>query len=157
MASPLIGIHAALGEIGISAFFWTFIEMIAPDKKRLRRAKVAAMIGVIFFFMSWIIGGYYYSTDYGTNVKPAIKEGPQPWAHGVMMEAKEHIFLFLPFLGIVVFSLVSLAGERMIKDAKLRKSFLIVTAIVVLIGLAMAVMGYLISSGFRSALEAART
>lgn len=156
MVNPLVGIHAALGEMGVSAFFWTFIEMISPDKKRLRRARVAAMLGVILFFMSWIIGGYYYSTYYGESVKPVIKEGPQPWAHSVMMESKEHIFLFLPFLGIVVFSLVSLAGERMIKDAKLRKSFLIVTGIVILIGLAMAFMGYLISSGFRSALEAGR-
>ena len=102
----LIGTHAILGEIGIAAFLWVFIEMLNPTPNRLKRAKIAAFLGVVFFFASWIIGGYYYVEYYGDLVKPIIKEGPQPWAHLIFTETKEHVFLFLPFLSIFAYTLI---------------------------------------------------
>ncbi|MBI4159254.1 hypothetical protein HY500_03270 [Candidatus Woesearchaeota archaeon] len=154
MVSSLIGIHAALGEIAIFAFIWVFIELLNPSEQRIKRAKKAAVIGVILFFMSWIVGGYYYVNYYGKNVKPIIKEGPVPWAHEIFTETKEHIFLFLPFLSILTLGLIHKSGKALIKDKKTRSSILTLTFLIVLIGLAMAVMGYLISTGARAALEA---
>src|SRR3990167_655172 len=98
MVNSLVGIHAAFGELGIFAFLWAFVELINPTQQRVKRAKIAAMIGVIFFFLSWFVGGFYYVSFYGSNVKPLIKEGPMPWAHSIFTETKEHVFLFLPFL-----------------------------------------------------------
>src|SRR3989344_6181175 len=106
MVHPLIGIHAFLGEAGIIAFLWVFIELLNPVSSGVKRAKLAALLGVIFLFLSWFTGGFYYVKYYGTNVKPIIKEGPQPWAHGIFMETKEHIFLFLPFLSLLTYSLI---------------------------------------------------
>ncbi len=156
MVNSLIGIHAILGELGIVAFLWVFVEMLNSTPSCLRRAKLAAFLGVIFFFASWIVGGYYYSTDYGSIVKPVIKEGPQPWAHLVFTEAKEHIFLFLPFLSIFAYALIrkyqsSLSGD---KNPSVKKAILILCIAILIIGAMMAVMGYLISSGYRVALEA---
>ncbi len=156
MVNSLIGVHAIFGELGIVAFLWVFIEMLKPTPSRLRRAKKVAFLGVIFFFASWIVGGYYYVTDYGALVKPIIKEGPQPWAHLVFTESKEHIFLFLPFLSIFVYALIRkyqspLRGD---KDSVVKKAILILCISILVIGVMMAVMGYLISSGYRVALEA---
>ncbi len=156
MVNSLIGIHAILGELGIASFLWVFIEMLNPMPSRLKRAKLVALLGVVFFFASWIIGGYYYATDYGTLVKPIIKEGPQPWAHLVFTEAKEHIFLFLPFLSIFAYALIRkyqapLNGD---KNPVVKKAILILCIAILVIGAMMAVMGYIISSGYRVALEA---
>src|SRR3989344_6307900 len=119
MANPLIGLHAFFGELGIVSFLWVFLETLNPERHRIKRAKIAALVGVVFLFASWIIGGYYYVAYYGPNVKPVIKEGPEPWAHGIFMEAKEHIFLFLPFLSLLTFSLVRNYGSNLKKNKKI--------------------------------------
>lgn len=151
MVHPLVGVHAVLGEIGIFAFMWVFVELLNPTTQRLKRARIVAMLGVTFFLLSWIAGGIYYTEFYGPVVKPIIKEGPQPWAHNVVMEAKEHIFLFLPFLAIVNYLLIK---NLKTQDNKKRKAILMLTALIIALGLLMALMGYLIATGLRSALEA---
>jgi hypothetical protein len=152
MSTILIGLHAGIGEIGALAFLWVFVEMLNPDVRRVVRAKVAAIIGTIALFASWLVGGYYYVTYYGSNVKPAIKEGPLPWAHLVMTETKEHVFLFLPFLALLVLGLI-LAHKKELAKGNRMKSILALSLLVFLISMAMAGMGYLISSGYRSAIE----
>ena len=148
MVSLLVGLHAGLGEIGIFAFLWVLVEIINPDEKRIKRAKIVALIGTIFLFLSWTIGGFYYVNYYGENVKPLIKEGPKPWSHNIIMETKEHVFLFLPFLAILI-----TAGLFNYSD-KIKIGLIVLTILIILIGLTMAGMGYLISSGARAAMEA---
>ncbi len=154
MAHPLIGIHAFLGELGLASFLWVFIEILDPNHSRIKRAKIASLVGAIFLFLSWFVGGYYYVEYYGDNVKPIIKEGPQPWAHGIFTEAKEHIFLFLPFLAFTTFILIRNYSHKIEKNKKIKKSILWLCAVILILGALMALMGYLISSGARSALEA---
>lgn len=149
MVDILIGIHAALGEFSILAALWVFVEMLSPTEERLRRAKKAAIFVCIFLLASWMVGGFYYTTIYGSQVKPVIKEGPQPWAHAIFMETKEHVFLFLPFLS---FFLLSLMRNASIKP-KEKYPILAVSGMIVLIGLSMIGMGYIISTGMRAALE----
>ena len=152
MVHPLVGIHAALGELGIFAFLWVLVELINPTNTRIKRAKIAAILGVIFIFSSWLAGGYYYLNYYGDNVKPLIKEGPNPWAHLIFTETKEHIFLFIPLLSILVLGLIY--KNNLLKNNSARKSIIIISALIVLLGLTMAAMGYIISTGARAALEA---
>ena len=154
MVSSLIAIHAFLGEAGILAFIWVFVELLNPSKERINRAKFAALLGTIFFLLSWLSGGYYYVQDYGINVKPVIKEGPQPWAHSIFMEIKEHIFIFLPFLAILTLSIIKKYDKELLKNKNARKAILSLCAIIIVIGALMAGMGYLISTGYRTALEA---
>ncbi|MEK6836416.1 MAG: hypothetical protein AABX94_01975 [Nanoarchaeota archaeon] len=154
MVSSLIAIHAFLGEAGIIAFIWVFIELLNPSKERVNRAKFAALLGTIFFLLSWLSGGYYYVQDYGVNVKPVIKEGPQPWAHSIFTETKEHVFLFLPFLAILTLSILKKYDKDLLKNNNTKKAILYLCIIIVIIGALMAGMGYLISTGYRTALEA---
>lgn len=149
----LIGLHAGLGEIGALASLWVLVELLNTSEASLRRARIAALIAVIFFVGSWFVGGFNYLNDYATVVKPLIKSGPLSWAHLVMTETKEHVFLFLPFLAIIEWSLLAKYKNEIINDENMRKTALYIAFLTVLLSLAMVGMGVLISTGFRAALE----
>ena len=153
VVNPLIGVHVGLGEVGALAFLWVAAEFINPTDERVKRAAKVALAGVALLFLSWLVGGYYYLTVYGTAVKPLIKAGPEPWAHAVMMETKEHVFLFIPFLAMLAWSIVAGAGARAITDRDIRFAVIVLAVLVVLMSFAMAGMGYFISGGFRTALQ----
>jgi len=90
---------------------------------------------------------------YGSTVKPFIKEGPYPWAHKVVMETKEHVFLFLPFLGLLAWGLMQRRGSWMANDGCARVAAMYAVGSVAVIAASMALFGFLVSSGFRAALE----
>ncbi|HLC55928.1 MAG TPA: hypothetical protein VJJ23_01705 [Candidatus Nanoarchaeia archaeon] len=154
MVSLLIGAHAFLGELAGIGFLWILIELLNPTIERINRAKIISLIAVILFLSSWLIGGYYYVNTYGANVKPIIKEGPEPWAHSVIMETKEHIFLFLPFLAIFASAVLWKNDKVIQKDNKLRIAVILLSGLIFLLAFAIGAMGYLISSGARAGLEA---
>jgi len=154
MTDALIGIHAFLGEFGIFAFLWVFVELLNPTPDRVKRAKIAALIGLLLIITAWFIGGYYYVNTYSPDVKPVIKSGETPWAHSIVMETKEHIFLFLPFLALFTFGLIKKYKDKLVEDTKAKIPILLMSGLIVLIGASMALMGYLISSSFRGVLEA---
>jgi hypothetical protein len=151
---PLVGLHAVLGEAGALAFLWVLVELLNPSESRLRRARLAALLGVLFLIGSWVVGGFYYVTEYGAAVKPIIKSGPIPWAHSVITETKEHVFLFLPFLAILAWGLLMRFRDECMRNRNVRIAAVLVSALIVLLAFAMAGMGFIISSGFRAALEA---
>ncbi len=155
MVQPLlVGIHVAMGELGIFAFLWLLVELLNPTKERIKRAKIAAILGTILLFGAWVLGGFYYVNYYGSQVKPVIKEGPMPWAHAIFMETKEHVFLFLPFLSILTTGIIIKNKRELLNDKKIKLSVLLLSGLIILIGLSIAGMGYLISTGARTALEA---
>jgi glycopeptide antibiotics resistance protein len=96
-----------------------FNRAFNPSPERIKRAKLVALIGVVFLFLSWFTGGYYYVNIYGNNVKPLIKEGPFPWAHSIVTETKEHVFLFLPFLAILNYAAIKKYEKELVNDKKL--------------------------------------
>lgn len=149
----LIGTHAAIGEAGSILFLWALIELLNPTEARIKRAKSVILWGAILLFAAWVVGGYYYVQFYGANVKPIIKAGPQAWAHGIITETKEHVFLFLPFLALLALGVIKKKGSELIADSGTRKALIALCALIVIVGFAMATMGFIISSGFRSALE----
>ena len=141
----LIGLHLGFAIIGIDAFFWVAGEIIAKANHALRM-KLASLIGVAAFAASWLFGGYYYVVYYGSQVKPIIKSGLAPWAHLIVMEAKEHIFLFILPLAITVTLAAFLSKEDFIG---LRRSVLLVTILILSLGLAIGIMGFIISAAAR--------
>lgn len=149
----LIALHAVLGEFGALAFLWVFVELLNPSESRLQRARIAAFLGVIFLIASWFFGGFHYLTEYGAVVKPIIKAGPIPWAHSVITETKEHVFLFLPFLAILELGLLRRYKDEFMQNTNFKIAALLVALLIVLLAFAMAGMGFIISSGFRAALE----
>ncbi len=154
MVQPLlVGLHAALGELGVFAFLWLLVELLNPTKERIKRAKVAAVLGTVLLFGAWLVGGFYYVNYYGPQVKPIIKEGPVPWAHAIFMETKEHVFLFLPFLSVLTTGIIIKNERELLNNKKIKLSVLLLSGSIILIALSMAGMGYIISTGARTALE----
>ena len=153
MTFPLIGLHAWLGEFAALMFIWAFIELFSGGAANIGRARLAAFLGLLFLIGAWFAGGYYYVEFYGAQVKPYIKEGPLPWAHGVVMETKEHVFLFLPFLGLLAWGLLARLGDVMADDRRARLAAQYAVGSVAVISGGMALLGFLVSSSFRAALE----
>lgn len=153
MDFPLIGLHAWFGEFAALMFAWALVELISGQSANIRRARFAVILGTLFLFAAWFGGGFYYLEIYGSAVKPFIKEGPMPWAHGVVMETKEHVFLFLPFLGALSWGLMQRLGQVMETDKRARVAAMYAVGTVTVLAGSMALMGFLVSSGFRAALE----
>lgn len=138
----LIGLHLGFAILAIDAFLWLLGEYFAKITQ-FKRMFWAALIGTLGFFASWIFGGYYYVKFYGTLVKPTIVAGLTPWAHAVAMEAKEHIFLFLPPIAITILLIV------LSKNPALRRQTMWLIGLVVFIALSIGAMGFIISAAAR--------
>ena len=143
----LIGLHLGFAIIGIDAFLWLlgkFKDNSGSNKSRI----ITASVGVVTFIASWLAGGYYYVIYYGALVKPMIKSGVAPWAHNIVMETKEHIFLFIVPLAMTVFFITLLDNEEM-ERLKLRRFTLWLTGTVAALGLLIGAMGFIISAAVR--------
>jgi len=143
----LVGLHLGFAIVGIDAFLWLTGEFFAGTFGKLR-VKVAALIGVVGFALSWLVGGYYYVVYYGKLVKPVIKAGVAPWAHAIFMETKEHIFLFVIPLAITALLLAFLKKEE-IKEYNLSGLAKTLAVLVALLGLLIGAMGYMVSAAAR--------
>ena len=157
MGNPLILFHAGIAEIGLFAFLWVLVELLNPTETRINRAKTAALLGLICLAVAWLAGGYYYVEIYGSQVKPLIKASDAKWVHNIVMEVKEHVFLFLPILATLSFSLIHKYGNDLIDNRDARTSVILLSGLIFLLGFAIAGMGAIIASGYRFALEAGLT
>jgi len=148
----LRGLHVAFGELALLLIIWTIAEVAwGSSGGKVVRAKIASLTGTIFTFASWMVSGIYYVVYYGSQVKPTIKAGPWPWAHTIFMESKEHIFLFLPFLTILLLFLIWKYGDKL-GERGVRFSIFAVGGVAVLIPALMILSGFLVSSGYRIAI-----
>ena len=143
----LIGLHLGFAIIGIDAFLWLLGEVIA-DTVSLRRRTIAAVIGSVGYILTWLIGGYYYVKFYGPLVKPVIKAGGAPWAHAIVMEVKEHVFLFAIPIAVTIY-LLSRLNTNELQSLGLRRGLIRLTMIAVALGLTLGVMGFIISAAAR--------
>lgn len=142
LANALIW-HVLLGLLGIIAFVG-FSLLTAKREWNTKWLRIYSLTGTLAFLISWISGGYYYSAYYGKTVKPLILAGSYPWIHKVIMETKEHIFLFLPFLAFVAFIVVT-GGKEKFKNEKLRQAITGLCLLVITLGLAITLSGIAIS------------
>lgn len=140
--------HIILGLIAIAALYAVWMGLL---KKHISPRFLAwsAWVSAVSFFLSWFSGGYYYVLHYGKAVKPLINAGPYPWAHAIFMEAKEHVFLFLPFCAFVIALAVSLLGSKLEEYGSVRRVLAFLAGVAVLIGIAITLSGVLISGAAR--------
>jgi len=140
--------HVILGLIGIMGSFMAVIALGGRTVK-LTKLKIASVSAFVFYVLSWLTGGYYYVIHYGGAVKPVINAGAYPWAHAIVTETKEHVFLFLPVLTFLLAYLAFKRGRALETDPKLRKATTALAFIIFLIGLGIAAAGVAISGAVR--------
>jgi len=154
MVNPLILIHAICAELGLIAFLWVLVEMLNPTETRIARAQMAAVSGFAFLFFAWLVGGFYYVEIYGLHIKPLIQASDAKWVHSIVMEVKEHIFLFLPILATLTAALLYKYDGELLENRDAQLSIVFLAGLIFVLGFSIAGMGALISSGYRFALMA---
>ena len=143
----LIGLHLGAAIIGIDAFLW-LLGKLKGDGGSQKSLIITAAIGAGAFLASWLAGGFYYVVYYGTLVKPIIKKGMAPWAHNIVMETKEHIFLFLIPLAMTVLFIV-LLDKKHLEQFKIRRLTMWLAGAAAGLGLIIGAMGFIISAAAR--------
>lgn len=136
--------HVLFGLTGIVLFAVLLLKLF-KENFNLRWAEIISFLGFLSFTLAWIAGGRYYIEYYGESVKPIIKAGDYPWAHGIVMETKEHIFLFLPFLAFIIFLIFLFAGQLVKSEFRLKKVISFLTFFILTLGVLIAAMGMFIS------------
>jgi len=147
-----VGLHGALGEGGALCFLWVVVEILNGSARGLVRARKLAALGCALILGSWVVGGHYYITHYREAVRPVIRAGETPWVHAVIMETKEHVFLFLPILAICAFLALRYTPSWDECAEEYRRALMALCGLIVILGFSMAGLGYLISAAVRAAL-----
>ncbi|RXA17809.1 hypothetical protein EQO05_11675 [Methanosarcina sp. MSH10X1] len=152
----LVLIHSISGGLAALVMVWIILEIRYPVDRSLARARLASYLAVFFVTAGcWMAGGYNYLTVYGSQVKPVILAGLYPWAHEIIMEAKEHIFVFLPIITFALsISLYTLDKDTFLGNANSRHALTIVACLALFMVLLMFLMGAIISSAGNTGMEA---
>ena len=136
--------HIISGVVGVCASYAVLLFLLKRHVNRLSLAW-SSFIAFFSYLVSWFSGGYYYVLYYGDNVKPIIKEGAYPWAHLVFMEAKEHLFLALPFSTLALYLVLFYASDRLETNPDLKKSLIILSVTITAIATIITLSGIIIS------------
>ena len=136
--------HIFLGTLGI-IFLTAYLLSIFKKEADFKWLKINSFLALLSFLASWIKGGYYYTSYYGKSVKPVILKGEFSWVHSVLMETKEHVFLFLPFLTLTLFAVTYFAHQDLKKDKKLSLAAAGLCFTTVSVALAIMLSGIVIS------------
>lgn len=142
----LIG-HILLGLAAIACSVLVLVGFFSAGGGKF--LKITSLSAFLLYLGSWFAGGYYYVEHYGNNVKPLIKAGPYSFAHGVFMEAKEHIFLFIPILAGVIFIASWLLGDKINQEPKIKSALTALAFVVVFLGVLITALGMLISGAVK--------
>ena len=136
--------HVLIGLIGVMASYATLMGLLRREPPLLF-LRFSALTAFLSYLLSWVSGGYYYVLRYGIEVKPVILVGAYPWAHTVIMESKEHIFLFLPVLAFTVLLVLWRQGDRIASDQGLKRALIYLAALTAFLGIFIAIAGVVIS------------
>jgi hypothetical protein len=146
----ILMLHPTFGVLAMIAAVWVFVEALNASDGNIARLRRVSVLAAVLLWLAYIVGGYWYVLYYGGD-KALIKAGPWPFAHGIFMETKEHLFLTLLLLG--TFLPIAAYGD-VVRKKVTRNLVLWTSALVVLMGLAMEGAGALIGMGVKVALLA---
>ena len=85
--------------------------------------------------------------------RPIILAGPTPWAHLIVMEAKEHIFVFLPIIALALSLTLATMKYDLLKNPKSRRALAMVASLALFLILVVFLMGAIISNAGKIGLE----
>ena len=134
---------------GLTGTILTYATLLIVLKKEVVRKKffITSSLAWLSYVVTWFSGGYYYWFYYGAQVKPIIKAGQYPWAHSIVMEAKEHIFLLLPVLSLVIALIAWSSTDSINADSRLKSAVVYLIAVTCTIAVLVALSGIIISGG----------
>lgn len=145
--ASLLTAHVLLGLLGVMLSFSVSLLLLKREVSRsvIRYSWYAATA----YVLSWLTGGYYYWFHYGGKVKPVILGGEFKWAHAVIMEAKEHAFLFLPVATVALAIALHCMLEDMGTNPALKRAVTGVSVAITVLAVIVTLSGVLITGGAR--------
>lgn len=146
--TQLLIIHVFTGLIGVMASYAVLLNLIGRHFS-LRLLKFSSVSAAVLYILSWLSGGYYYVVRYGSEVKPIIKAGDYPWAHAFFTEAKEHLFLFMPVVAVIIAAIIHLYGDTLNNSRSVKHTVTVLALLVVLIGTFVTISGIIMSGAAR--------
>ncbi len=151
----LVLLHSISGGLTVLALVWILLEMLYPTDKALARVRIATYVTAFLVTAGcWVAGGYNYLKVYGSQVKPVILAGPQPWVHEIVMEMKEHVFIFLPIIAFALpITMSTLDRDAFLVDAKSKRALMMIACLALFMVLLMFLMGAVISNAGRTGME----
>lgn len=149
MKEMILMLHPTFGVLGVLSAVWLFVEVINASESNVGRIKVAGVVLAVLMWLTYLVGGYWYVEFYYAD-KAIIKAGPWPFAHSFFMETKEHLFFTL--LLISTYIPIAATNVRPVTDAGGRNLLLVLSALVVLLGLAMEGSGATVGLGVKMGL-----
>ena len=98
MKTLLLMLHSVMGIVMMGMLLWMLAGLRCdnPPYQMLKRLSVAVALLALGV---WGIAGYWYVVYY-TVEKIQILHGTMPWAHRVVMEIKEHLFLAVAIVAL---------------------------------------------------------
>lgn len=141
-------VHVIAGLAGVIAAYAILIEILRREPQ-IKKLAINSIVSAVSYTLSWVAGGYYYLTYYGSKVKPLILKGPYPFAHSIFTEAKEHIFLLLPLIAVITCILVCANKAKLTGPGALKKSFIWLTVVQVILGVFVTLAGFIMSGSVR--------
>ena len=142
----ILMLHPTFGVLAMLAAVWFFVEVLNANERNLARIKTAGVLVAVFIWLAYIVGGYWYVQYYYAD-KAIIKAGPWPYAHSFFMETKEHLFFTL--LLISTYLPIAASGSQFLVNRGARNLLLTLSALVVLLGLAMDGSGAVVGLGVK--------
>jgi len=153
--ATLLSLHVILGVVGVMASFMVAFMLIRPDTQ-LSKLIRASWVSFLSYALSWFTGGWYYWKYYGAAAKDGyvfprgrIVGGEYSWAHYIFTEAKEHVFIFLPFAALVLALILHYRGEALMGDAGLRKKVFELAIVIAVVGVIITLSGIIMSGAAR--------
>ena len=89
--------HVLFGMLCIISSVWVFVDVLNVTDANMERIRLMSKGVAVFFWLSFLIGGYWYVVHYGAD-KAFILKGAWPFAHKFFMETKEHVVIMLLLL-----------------------------------------------------------
>lgn len=144
----LVLLHSISGGLAALALVWLLLEIKYSVDRSFTRVRIASYFATLLVVAGcWLAGGYNYLTTYGSQVKPVILASPYPWVHEVIMEGKEHVFLFLPIIALAVsITLSALDKDTYLSDVNFRRALGMTAYLALFMVLLMFLMGAIISN-----------
>lgn len=136
-------LHIFFGTAGI-ILTGAYLFLVSGKYLDIKGLRVNSVLAFLAFLASWISGGLYYTSYYGKAVRPVILKGNFAWIHEILMETKEHVFLFIPFLSLVIVA-VTLVSCDLVSDSKVKKALSGLGFVVVSIALFVLILGIFVS------------
>lgn len=148
MNDVILFAHPTFGVLGILAAVWVFVEALNASEANRLRIRIAAFVVTVCMIVAGALGGYWYTVFYASE-KAIILNGPWPWAHRFVMETKVHLFFILLILALY---LPIAATANLAKNGGARAVAMVVSAFIVLNGLAIEGAGAVINYAVKIAL-----